>query len=189
MYKFLAFLLIIIISPFLGGLYGIIHDQITYTISEEYYTKFKFIQFGLENWGLGENIGTIENPEIKLRNPRFGATIVGTLATWWVGLIIGSFLGIIGLFIHKNGKQMIQTTFIAIFINTGIALFVGFIGLLYGKIFLINNIPSHWFFPKNLLDTNSFIMVSSMHNFSYIGGFIGLIIAIIYSIKQYYKLK
>ncbi|MFT6321394.1 MAG: hypothetical protein ACJAT4_002324 [Granulosicoccus sp.] len=43
MNKFLAFLLILILAPVLAGIYGIIYDQITYTISPEYYIKFKFI--------------------------------------------------------------------------------------------------------------------------------------------------
>jgi hypothetical protein len=180
--KFIALILILIIAPILGGIYGIIHDQITYTISSEYYTKFKFIQFGLENWGLGDNIGTEINPEIILKNPRFGAGIVGTLATWWVGMIIGIILGFIGL-IHRNGKIMFISTMKAFFLTTGIALLTGIIGLEYGRIFLTKNLPN-WNLPKNLVNIDNFIMVGSMHNFSYLGGLIGLIIGIIYSMKQ-----
>lgn len=40
MKKFLMFLLTIALAPLIGGLYGILHDQLTYTISPEYYTKF-----------------------------------------------------------------------------------------------------------------------------------------------------
>ena len=174
--------MILIIAPFLGGVYGILHDQITYSISEEYYTKFKFVQFGIGDWGLGENIGTITNHEIRLDNPRFGASIVGTLATWWVGMIIGIILGFIGL-IHSNGKMMFKTTMKAFLLTTGIALLTGIAGLVYGKLFLTENRPN-WNFPNNLIDFDSFIMVGSMHNFSYLGGLIGLIIGIIYSVRQ-----
>lgn len=187
MKKVIALILILIIAPILGGVYGIIHDQITYSISEEYYTKFKFIQFGLENWGLGQNIGTGKAPEIKLNNPRFGAAIVGTLATWWVGLIIGIFLGLIGL-IHRNGKEMLKATSKSIVLTTGIALLIGLIGLLYGKIFLVEN-PPNWFLPDNLIERGKFIMVGSMHNFSYLGGLIGLIFGIIFSVRQKRKYK
>lgn len=107
MNKFVAFLLILIIAPILASLYGVIHDQLTYSISEEYYTKFKFVQFGLENWGIGRNVGTLTAPIIQLNNPRMGAAIVGVLATWWVGLIIGVFLGLIGL-IHKSGNNCLK---------------------------------------------------------------------------------
>jgi len=182
MNKFIALILILIIAPILGGIYGILHDQITYSISNEYYTKFKFIQFGLENWGLGQNIGTENNAEIILKSPRFGASIVGTLATWWVGMIIGIILGLVGL-IHKNGKNMFRTTMKAFLLTTGIALLTGIIGLGYGKLFLTENRPN-WNLPENLIDFDNFIMVGSMHNFSYLGGLIGLIIGIIYSAKQ-----
>ncbi len=187
MNKIVALIFILIIAPILGGIYGIVHDQITYSISEEYYTKFKFIQFGLENWGLGQNIGTVKEPEIILNNPRFGAAIVGTLATWWVGLIIGIFLGLVGL-IHRNGKEMFKATSKSIILTTGIALLTGLFGLLYGKIFLVEN-PPNWFLPDNLIEPGKFIMVGSMHNFSYLGGLIGLIFGIILSVKQKRKYK
>lgn len=187
MNKFIALILIFIIAPILGGIYGVLHDQITYTFSNEYYSKFKFIQFGLENWGMGENIGTETNPEIKLENPRIGASIIGILATWWVGIIIGIVLGFIGL-IHKNGKIMFKTTIKAFLLTTGIALLTGITGLGYGKLFLIKNRPN-WNLPENLIDFDSFIMVGSMHNFSYLGGLIGLIIGIIYSVKQNKKTR
>ncbi|WP_124981228.1 hypothetical protein [Nonlabens xiamenensis] len=187
MNKIVALILILIIAPILGGIYGIAHDQLTYSISEEYYTKFKFIQFGLEHWGLGQNIGTATAPEIILNNPRFGTAIVGILGTWWVGLIIGIFLGLIGL-IHRNGKEMFKATLKSIILTTGIAFLTGLIGLLYGKIFLVED-PPNWFLPDNLIERGNFILVGSMHNFSYLGGFIGLIFGIIFSVRQKRKYK
>jgi len=187
MNKLIALILILIIAPILGGIYGIVHDQITYTISNEYYTKFKFIQFDFENWGMGENIGTATTPEIKLWNPRLGASIVGFLATWWVGMIVGIVLGLIGL-IHKTGKEIFRITMKASLMTIAIALIVGIIGLIYGKFVLANN-PQNWFLPDNLINRTNFIMVGSMHNFSYLGGLIGMIISIIYSIRQKKKNK
>ncbi|MEM7374603.1 MAG: hypothetical protein AAF587_38780 [Bacteroidota bacterium] len=182
MHKLIVLILILIISPILAGVYGIVHDQITYTISNEYYTKFKFIQFGLDDWGMGQNIGTEESPEIKLNNPRFGAAIVGFLASWWVGLIIGILLGLIGL-IHRNGQEMFRITMKAAFITIGIALIAGVFGLIVGKL-IIPQDPPFWYLPDNLIHRTHFIMVGSMHNFSYLGGVIGMIISIIYSIRQ-----
>jgi len=187
MNKLIALILLLIIAPILGGVYGIVHDQSTYTISNEYYSKFKFIQFGLDNWGMGENIGTENIPEIKLNNPRIGAAIVGFLATWWVGMIIGIMLGLIGL-IHRNGKEMFKITMRATLITIGIALIVGIIGLIYGKLFLASN-PPKWFLPENLINRTNFIMVGSMHNFSYLGGLIGMIVSVTYSIQKKRKIK
>ena len=36
----------------LAGLYGILHDEITYTISPEYFTRLKFYQFDYADFGL-----------------------------------------------------------------------------------------------------------------------------------------
>jgi len=185
MNKIIALLLTLLIAPFIGGIYGIIHDQITYTISPEYYTKFKFIQFGLADWGMGQNIGTQETPEIKLNRPRLGASIVGFLATWWVGMFIGIILGLIGL-IHKNGKEMFKITMKACVLTIIIALVTGLIGLVYGKMVLANN-PPNWFLPDNLSHQANFISVGSMHNFSYLGGLIGMIVGITYSIRKRFK--
>ncbi len=107
MKKLLSFILVLILAPIIAGIYGIINDQITYTISPEYYTKFKFVQFNLMERSLGKNIGTINSPEIKLENPRIGVSIVGFLATWWVGFIIALVLGALGLF-HKNYKLILK---------------------------------------------------------------------------------
>ena len=182
MNKLIALLLILIIAPIIGGVYGILHDQITYSISNEYYTKFKFVQFGLQDWGICKNIGTPETPEIKSSNPRLCVSIVGLLATWWVGMIIGALLGLISL-IHRSGKQMFSITMKSFLLTIGIAFAFGIVGLIYGKLFLSHH-SSNWYFPDNLIDKTNYLLVGSMHNFSYIGGLIGMIISIIYSIEK-----
>lgn len=182
MKKLLALLLILLIAPIIGGIYGGLHDQITYSVSEEYYTKFKFSQFGLDAWGMGQDVTMGKNPEIILTNPRAGAAIVGILATWWVGLIIGIVLGLVGL-IHRNAKTMLKVTMRAFLLTMGIAFVTGLVGLLYGKMYLVSN-PPNWYLPDHLIHRESFIMAGSMHNFSYIGGLIGLIAGIIYSVKR-----
>jgi hypothetical protein len=37
-----------LIACLLSGAYGAIHNQVSYTVSPEYFTKFKFVQFGIE---------------------------------------------------------------------------------------------------------------------------------------------
>ena len=60
-----------------GGIYGILHDQITYSISNEYFTRLKFIQFHYADFGFPVRIFVSE---------------VGFLATWWVGFVSAWFL-------------------------------------------------------------------------------------------------
>jgi hypothetical protein len=176
MKKLFTFLLLIVISCLLGGLYGVLHDQLTYSISPEYYTKFKFYQFGF----------TVEGEEKIFANPRFYVSIVGFLATWWMGLFIGSFLALVG-FIHSEWKLMFSITLKAFLLTMLIAFLTGLIGLAYGHFFLAD-LPkeefSNWYLPENLIDFRNFIKVGSMHNFSYMGGVIGLVIGMVYSISQ-----
>jgi hypothetical protein len=172
MKKFLTLILIIAIALIIGGLYGILHDQLTYTISPEYYTKFKFYQFGLMDMG----------NEAIFPNPRIEVSAVGFMATWWMGLPIGLILGLVGL-IHKDHRQMLKVTMKAVLITVIVAFVTGLIGLAYGKLFLADK-GVDWWLPENLIDTENFISVGSMHNFSYLGGLFGLIAGIIYCIKQ-----
>jgi len=180
--KPVALILILTLSPILGAVYGVLHDQVTYTISEEYYTKFKFIQFGQMYWESAENIGTEQMPEIKLEHPRLGAATVGVLATWRVGLFIGIILGLFGL-IHRNGKEMLSATLKAFAITIGIAAITGLVGLGYGELYLVKDPPS-WLRFRNIIEGDRFLIVGSIHNFSYLGGLIGMIAGIVFTIIQ-----
>ena len=84
-------ILIVIISIILASIYGILHNQISYSISSEYFTKFKFQQFDF--YFMGEN------------QPRQTASLVGALSTWWFGLILGLIIGIVAMF-QRNSKIM-----------------------------------------------------------------------------------
>jgi hypothetical protein len=176
MKRFLIFLLLILISCLLGGVYGILHDQLTYSISVEYYTKFKFLQFGFVDFG----------KEAILPHPRIYVSIVGFLATWWMGLFIGFFLALLG-FIHTDMKLMFAITLKSFLVTMLIAFMTGLVGLAYGHLVLAHRPQEefyNWYVPDNLVDFKSFVTVGSMHNFSYLGGVIGLIVGMVYSISQ-----
>src|SRR5688572_4894387 len=96
MKQFFTFLIIILIGCIVAGLYGIIHDQLTYTISPEYYTKFKFYQFRLAD----------EGDEAIFQSPRLWVSLVGFMATWWTGIPIAVILGLFSL--HPDRRSMID---------------------------------------------------------------------------------
>ncbi|GAA4047595.1 hypothetical protein GCM10022409_37350 [Hymenobacter glaciei] len=176
MKKILILILIVITASLIGGIYGAIHDQLTYTISPEYYTKFKFIQFELVDKG----------QEANPASPRVWVAAVGFLATWWMGVPIGLILGLVGL-AHTNWQTMFSVTMKAFLVTMAVAFITGIIGLVYGCLVLANEPVesfSNWFIPDNIIDFKGFITVGSMHNFSYAGGVIGLIVGIIYSLGQ-----
>ena len=176
MAKSLSLLLIVFTSILVAGIYGILHDQFTYSISEEYYTRFKFIQFGIIE----------EEQTTQVENPRIGVCIVGFFATWWVGFWIGLVLGLVGL-VHSSWKRMVLITYKAMVIALIVSFLIGLLGLGYGYLFLSGSPReslSNWFIPNNLSDFKSFVAVGSMHNFSYMGGLLGLLFATCFSLMK-----
>jgi hypothetical protein len=156
----------------MAGIYGFLHDQISFTVSPEYFTQLKFSQFNISD---------------NLHN-RIGAGIVGILATWWMGFIIGIIIIPIGLII-PNWKNYFKIMLRAFMYVSLTALSIGVIALIYGLInFNINNIPE-FNFPVGVVDKVSFAVVGNMHNFSYIGGLIGIIVGIIYIIISNFRIR
>lgn len=171
MFKMLNFVLIIAVSIGIAGVYGIIHDQITYSISDEYYTLFKFEQFGINDWGI--------------TNVRVKAGVIGFLATWWVGFFLGLIYAIISLFF--SGKEVLKIALKAVIINIGVAIVFGIIGFIYGALFLEAE-SLNWSIPEQTKNVQNFINVGSIHNFGYLGGLAGLFIGAYYQIKQMRKI-
>ena len=170
MKKFGVLILAVVASALLAGVYGMIHDQITYTISHEYFTKFKYAQFGFEPAWFGGDRPTV--------------AIIGFLATWWVGSFIGTGLGLLGL-LFPQAAAMRKALFGAIGLVYCTAIAAGAGGFLYGKYYLTNT-GVNWWLPADLIDKNAFITVGSIHNFGYAGGLAGLLIGALYLLKIRY---
>ena len=157
--------LTIIISTVLAALYGAIHDQVTYSISSEYFTVFKFDQFGFSDWGNN--------------NPRMTTALIGVLATWWVGLSIGIFQGLVGL-IHHNHKLMFRYVLNSILITLGATLLFGIFG--YFVEVLDAETYQNCCFPYEIKDGKRFKIVGSIHNYGYAGGEIGACFGVAYQV-------
>jgi hypothetical protein len=162
--------LTVLLSTLLGGMYGIVHDQITYSISNEYFTKFKYAQFGLEPAWFGGDRPTV--------------VVIGFLATWWVGLFIGTMLGLVAL-LFPDAATMRKAIRRAIEIVYGTVALAGLAGFLYGKYYLTNT-GVNWWLPADLVHKNDFITVGSIHNFGYAGGLLGLVLGTFYLLKARY---
>lgn len=170
MNKFTYFLFLLIALPILAGLYGAIHDQVTYTISPEYFTKFKYGQFGFDPEWFGGHRQTV--------------AVIGFLATWWTGLPIAIILGIAGRS-HVNMKTLWITTMKSILITMLITAIAGVMGYFYGFTLIDENL--NWDFPADLIDKHSFILVGAIHNFSYLGGVVGLVAAGSYQFNRSHR--
>lgn len=73
-------------STLVATVYGIVNDQITVTLSPEYFSVFKREQFGPFLSAIG-----LENAPTRLQS-----VAVGILATWWFGLLLGIILSLAG---------------------------------------------------------------------------------------------
>ena len=160
--KIKLFLFIILITPLICGLFGILHDQVTYSIAPEYFTKFKFIQFRLVD----------ENMQMHMSN-RAGAVIVGFMATWWVGIPIGITYAAF-LMTFKEKLNLYRFYWKAIGITLNVTILFSLIGYIQGIVEVKNHHIPNWYFPEGLINIDRFIIVGNIHNLSYMGGTVGL---------------
>lgn len=173
MRKFGIFAQTIFFSVLIGGFFGILHDQLTFTLSPEYFTKFKFTQFSIDPSHFGGDRQTVG--------------VIGFFSTWWVGLFIGISLALCGLLFYdyKEMKKSIIQSIKLILIITVVFSAAGF---LYGKYHLTKT-GVNWWIPDNVTKKEDFITVGSIHNFSYIGGAAGLFVSIIFMLIKRSKQK
>ncbi|HZZ29299.1 MAG TPA: hypothetical protein VFE46_14975 [Pirellulales bacterium] len=149
----------------LAGCYGILHDQVSYTISPEYFTKLKFHQFWYANFGWPQRIYASE---------------VGFLASWWVGLIGGWILARLGLDRVPQQRACIKRAFAMVF---AIAVVVGAIGLALGSYVAHHtdlNGWKDWRDNLDLQDLPAFVTVAYLHWASYLGALLGIATAGVY---------
>lgn len=166
--KFAVFSLFVFSSILVAGVYGIVHDQLTYTLAPEYFTKFKYRQFGFEPAWFGGHRPTV--------------AVIGFLATWWTGLIIGCVLGATAFVFpdHRSMAAALRGAIVRVLLITaGFAV----IGGLLGHFYLVHT-GVNWWLPPDLTDRSAFITVGSVHNFSYLGGAAGMLVALVYLLRQ-----
>lgn len=160
-----TFIAMIATAAVLAAAYGALHDQLSYTVSPEYYTRFKFDQFAV--------YGVRELP------PRLGAAVVGALATWWVGLFAGIVVAGAGLR-HEAPAAMARATMRAYGFVALIALSAGLLGLLLGWIGFGSNEAApyvDWWRPAGPTAPRRFHAAGMMHNAGYLGGAVGTLVA------------
>jgi len=161
--KLSAYILLVFLAAVVAAAFGALHDQLSYTIAPEYFTRFKFVQFA---W-----TGVAYMP------PRVGAAVVGALATWWVGLYAGIVLGAVALRCN-SASEMIRATGRAFAVVAIVALTVGLLGLVVGWLSYDSTKDYiDWWRPAGLTAPRRFFAAGMMHNGSYLGGAIGMLVA------------
>jgi len=151
-----------------GGLYGIFHDQVTFSISPEYFTRLKFDQFRYADPGTG--------PE------RLFAGIIGFLASWWVGALTAWILSRVSLFHERRiapFPEMIRA-FSLVFLTSMLTAVGGWIWGLWRQGTGYDESWIDFMSSLGVEDETAFMTVAYIHNASYLGGVSGSVIALIY---------
>jgi hypothetical protein len=167
-------------TAFLGamvaGCYGALHDQISYSISPEYFTKFKLRQFSYVDFGWP---------------PRAFAAEVGFLASWWVGMAAGWFVARAGLAELPPPVRRRYTMRSFAILLTACPL-GGVVGALVG-VALTQSLDAADLrllqYSLGLEDVRAFVVVGYLHAGTYLGALTGLIAAIIYIRKQVRRVR
>jgi glycerol uptake facilitator-like aquaporin len=158
-------ILVSLVGAIVAGVYGILHDQITYTLSPEYFTKLKFHQFDYADFGFSERVFAAE---------------IGFLATWWVGLFAAWFLAR-RVFPDQPRARAYRQMALGFAIVIATALCAGCLGYVIGVCRTPVAPDSAWdlvFKSLKIENRHAFIRVAYIHNGSYIGGLLGLLLAL-----------
>ena len=163
--RLLYLLPLLLFSCVLAAVYGAIHNQISYSVAPGYFHEFKFQQFGI-------------NPAIQ---SRLGASIVGAFASWWMGLILGLPIFLVGLFVKGDGvfwRSYMKAS--ALVVVVALLIGIGALGITYFT--LGPDALPVWMEGRDVSDRVDFARAGVMHNFSYIGGLVGAGIGLGYMI-------
>jgi hypothetical protein len=154
-----------VVGSLLAGCYGILHDQVTYSISNEYFTHLKFPQFHYANLGLSHRVFVGE---------------IGFLATWWVGFFGAWFIAriIVPAFPRTVAFRHSLRGFLIVLAFALASSIGGYVlGIVHGSDYSAwENLTS----TLGIVDLPGFVRVAYIHNASYLGGAVGLIAAIIH---------
>lgn len=147
MIRIFFFIVLIVAGVLLACIYGIVHDQLTYLISPEFYTKIRFPQYNIHS-----------------NAARWGVSLVAIYSSWKIGFIFSIIITAMGA-IHNYTKLFVKYTveaYLVVATTTSIISFVGYLLEL----------------SKDNINNGNFLMVQSIHNFTYIGGIIGMFLGL-----------
>ncbi len=151
----------------LSGAFGALHDQISYTVSSEYFTLFKFRQFALMDPRVPE---------------RLRAACVGFLASWWMGLPIGMLVAPMTL-LFRDPRDMMRHGLRAYGAVVAFAMAFALAGLAGGYLSTASiDLARYrgWYLPPHVVHLRRFLCAGTMHNAAYLGGALGVIVAWVY---------
>lgn len=167
--RFACVMFLFVIACLLSGAFGAFHNQISYTVSAEYFTKFKFEQFTIapSQWN------------------RVGAAIVGWQTSWWMGVVIGMFLIPFGLLI-RNTKSYFFWMLRVFGLVLATTLMTGLAALAISCVTITPATTEELTFRGNSIDNvSAFFRAGMLHRGSYLGGFVGIFVGMVSILKRF----
>lgn len=155
-----------VLGALVAGAYGSIHDQVTFSISPEYFTKLKCAQFRYADFGFPTRVFVGE---------------IGFLATWWVGFVSGWFLARLAVPRCLRREALRRCLAGMLWVVAG-ALAGGVTGYLLG--IRPGMDPVGWTDigeELGIVDLRAFVRVAYIHNAGYLGGLMGLVLSLVWT--------
>lgn len=141
----------------IAGAYGALHNQVSYTVSPDYFHAFKFRQFAVP----------------AAHHDRWGAALVGWAASWWMGVLIGVPIVAPGLRL-PGGRAFATRCLTGFALAAATAMVVGLGALAWAAATITDPSQAGFRIPDDAADPIAFCRAGTMHNFSYLGGFLGI---------------
>jgi len=151
-----TFVILMIAAVLVAGIFGVLHNQLSYSVGASYFYDIKFPQFGI--------------PE-DMQN-RLGAALVGWRSSWWLGFSLGLPVFGLGAVLLDRPDRLraagIAALVAAVLLTLGGAMFGLTLGLIAPSV--ADSLP----LPDGLGDRDSFLRAALMHEGAYYGAVLGL---------------
>jgi hypothetical protein len=154
-------LIVVLLAIVVCAAFGALHNQVSYTVSPDYFHAFKFYQFEIAE---------------PLRN-RWGASLVGIGASWWMGVPLGLILGIPTL-LQPTRRGFVLATALSIVTMLVVTVATGALGFALADSAVEPPARFEIYEGVPVQDPAAFWRAGSMHNFSYLGAALGLVPAL-----------
>ncbi|MDZ4287902.1 MAG: hypothetical protein U0984_08080 [Prosthecobacter sp.] len=156
-----------LVGSCIAGAYGVLHDQVTFGIGPEYFTRLKFQQFHYLS---------------RDQPVRLLVGEIGFLATWWVGFFAAWFMGRV-ILPHESVPVSARRCLKGVLLMMGLALAFAVAAYLLAPTQQDDPRLPYWeplLSEHGISDSLRFVRVAYIHNASYLGGLIGLIASLIW---------
>ena len=156
------FVILTALAVVAAGIYGALHNQVSFAIGPDYFQNLKFAQFGVP-------------PD---RHDAIGAAIVGWRASWWAGLALGVPSFLLGLAAIPEPYRYWRAGLHAIAAVLVFMALCGLIALLMGLLVGPDREVHILAYRLPIADTVGYTRAALLHNAAYICGALSLLVAL-----------